>query len=47
MGYNPDNDFDDLPEEDDDVLWNSGQKKPHRMDWDDEDDEWGDSWDDD
>jgi len=51
MGYDPDNDIDDLPEED--TLWNPEKKQKHRKHWDNDDDndddgnEWGNDWDDD
>jgi len=49
MAYDPDNDLDALPDEEDDLLWNPDKKRRPRRDWDEEeeDDEWCGGWDDD
>jgi hypothetical protein len=45
MAYDPDYDLDDLPDEDDDLLWNPDKKRRQNRHWDEDEDEWGDGWD--
>lgn len=46
MAYDPDDDFDDLPDEEDDLLWNPDKMRRQSRDWVTEDDEWNGNWDD-